>query len=861
MKKTLFTYSLLLFTSVLFSQTKDYRTSEDGLTKLINNPDFINDVVKLGTEDLSLEKLDQYFAKYVPEYTNFKFDKNKFNFDNLYYINSEGATNDFVANQLGGLLKLNSAQTENLKNIFTGNLNNTLTNNFSAGYGNLLFERGKNVKVDLAVDFAVDFFQSKLGDGGINSALIDIGGGILAGLLSEMSKEDKAKLVHEAFLSKKQDDFRVYNGGNTDDMLNSNYDKKNVLNPYYYTKDQADLALHCKANKKMPNNRFFITEGINYDEAITLLNEAIILYKQNPERASYLYSAYVSRGQCKMQKGAYRAAIIDYYYAEQILDKILSNKLPDNFPKTIYPIGYWDYKNKKTFTKGEVVTTLGLLTQKDMVAIIRNRAFAKYRLADYKGAIADCKLTMAVLVKNSIPESGKPNDYKDIIQAIIAMSQFGLESYKDSYITFYNANLTDDIIGDNDNDGLCNLMDMDTDGLPDMEGIKKHEYYGMPNYFPFDISQIKGLCYYKANKIEDAIVTYEKLISSETSGIAAKMFTNVGGDISSVYSTLGSFYYTSGDKTKAISLLDKSIGLNPYELDYYYKRGTYKKALGQIAEANLDFKIVKEPESIRSTKKSEDYYYTKYTKFISESNDVEVYNILKESLMDYPENQLFFMRTIDHLMKRKNKSEAKELANLRPQQDKKYHVLQSLYYEFSANMQGAEIEMQLAFDNGLGFFESQTYGTKFNLREKPYYFKMFAKYGSKTNNRFVQTGLTKDQQAYMILYAQQTDSMYAKMIEKESGSKKEILKNVCAIESAKRDGNIEAYLILLNKIKEMTVFDAFDKIECLMILDKKKEAHDFAKKVVISLKKSSYNTFDTFDDGRVLQNFAKDSFE
>ena len=84
MKKTLFTYSLLLFTSVLFSQTKDYRTSEDGLTKLINNPDFINDVVKLGTEDLSLEKLDQYFAKYVPEYTNFKFDKNKFNFDNLY---------------------------------------------------------------------------------------------------------------------------------------------------------------------------------------------------------------------------------------------------------------------------------------------------------------------------------------------------------------------------------------------------------------------------------------------------------------------------------------------------------------------------------------------------------------------------------------------------------------------------------------------------------------------------------------------------------------------------------------------------------------------------------------------------------
>ena len=870
MKKALFTYSILLFTSVLFSQTKDYRTSEDGLTKLINNPDFINDVVKLGTEDLSLEKLDQYFAKYVPEYTNFKFDKNKLNIDNLYYINSEGATNDFVANHLGGLLKLNSEQTENLKNIFTGNLKNALTNNFSAGYGNLLFERGKDVKVDFALDFAVDFFQSKLGEGGINSTLIDIGGGILGGLLSDMNKEDKAKLAEEAFLAKKVDDFNFYNG-KTFDMLYST-----TKGDIPHTKDQADLYLHYKANKKLPNNCYFITEGINYDEAITLLNEAIILYKQNPERASYLYSAYVSRGQCKMQKGAYRAAIIDYYYAEQVLEKILNNKLPDYYTTTKYPIGYWDTENKRTLFKGKVITTLGLLTQKDMVVVIRNRAFAKYRLADYKGAIADCKLAMAVLVKNSISETGKPNDYKDIIQAIIAMSQFGLESYKDSYITFYNANLTDDIIADNDNDGLCNLMDKDTDGLPDFEGVKKHEYYGIPNYFPFDITQIKGLCYYKANKIKDAIVIYENLANSEA--LVQKKFTNVGGDISSVYSTLGSFHYTNGDKIKAISLLDKAILLNPNQLDFYYKRGTYKKALGQIAEANLDFKIVKSPESIKSSKKSVEYYYTKYDKFISEANHAEVYNIIKESLIDYPENELFFTRTIDHLMKSKNKSEVKEFADSRIQKDIKYHVLQSLFYEFSANMQSAETEIQLADDKGLSFYESKLYYANFKLLEKPYYFKLFAKYASKTNNNFINNfiprNIIKDQlQGYIRAlkdYDRMMDSIcllpYVKPSYLSRGIAKTVEKTMqkeCSLQTAKRNGNIEEYLSLLNKIKieEMTASYAIDKIECLFILGKKKEAHDFAKKVVVTLKKSSNNTFDLFGDGMAIQNFAKESFE
>ena len=112
----------------------------------------------------------------------------------------------------------------------------------------------------------------------------------------------------------------------------------------------------------------------------------------------------------------------------------------------------------------------------------------------------------------------------------------------------------------------------------------------------------------------------------------------------------------------------------------------------------------------------------------------------------------------------------------------------------------------------------------------------------------------------MIAYARMNDSICELTIKKQSGSAKEFMKNYCAKEKAKRDGNVEEYLGLLNKIKEIGVLEAFDKIECLMILGKRKEAHNFSKKAVISLKKSSNNTFDSFGDGKALQDFANESF-
>ena len=750
------------------------------------------------------------------------------------YNNSSTTTNDFekgvergqqISDIATGLVTL-FTPTSDIPEQIKGRENYAPTNSLSAGYGNLLFERGKDAKVDLAVDLAVDLFQSKFGDGGTNSALIDIGGGILGGILGGLTQTDAQKAAQaEAEAIRSKQIAAIWDEAEKEQQKNeaklTKFDNhmvylSGITNVPANAKDHADLILHHKADTKLPNA--FLLAPSNNDESINLLNEAINLYKQNPERASYLYLAYTSRGLCKMQKGAYEAAIIDYYYAQEILKNILNGQLPDNLEIDVF-------------------------TQKDMVITTIHRAYAKYRLADYIGAIADCKLAMAVLDGKNIFASGKPNDCKDIVQAIIAMSQFGLESYEASYLTFFNANLTHN---------LNTIMPMEN-------AIRAGGFYGFPIYFHFDIAQIKGLCYYKANKIDEAINIYQNLVD------AAWLVTNVGGDISAVYSTLGSFYYTKGDKTKAISLLDKAIQINPSQLEYYYKRGTYKQELGQTAEANADFKIVKTPESLTFIKKDPSYYYTKCNKFSSEANHSEVYRTLKEAIIDYPDETGFFTVAVQHLLKSKSKLEAKELADLLIRQEKNHHFILSLQYEFSGNMQDAETEMKLAFNNGFGFFETKmlSFFPYFKLCERPYYFKLFVKYGTKANNNFIPLDFNRENMTRVV------DSINADIIKNAQENVKKIYETSMPLSRAQSLGNFEEYLSLLNKVIGTTVTLTtppnflFDKIECLIILGKKKEAHDFAKKIVALLKKDTVHKtqYDLIPEGIAIQNFAKDSYE
>ena len=809
MKKLIFICSLFAYTSVLFAQTKDYRTTEDGLNKLFNNPEFVEDVINLGTEDLTLEKLNSYFTKYLPEYSSYKIDNN-IDFNKLYLANSGNVSTELLADKLGELLKLNPAQTQSMKNIFTGNLKSTPINQFSAGYGNLLFERGKDAKVDLAVDFAVDLFQNKFGDGGTNSALIDIGGGILGALLSgdgktvEANKERKAKLknelarIQEEYNSsiKEIDDYSVYNLG---DRAKTSDGAKTSVN----MEGRQDLILHYKANSLKGN-----VNAANCDEVIKLLNEAINLYKQNPSRSRHLYLAYKYRGECKMLKGAFRAAIIDYYYAQEILKNLVN--------------------------QGQSTALLYTnLTQKDLVILTIKRAYAKYKLADYKGTVEDCKLAKTALVNNSIAASGKPYDYIDIIHAIVAMSQFHLKLYEDAYQSFSIANLKH---------GMMFHREVEIE-----VGFSE-----LGDYFFLDIEQIRGLCCYKVDKINEAITIYQNLIAFEEQFAQVTM---AKGDISAVYSTLGSFYYKMGDKTKAISHLDKAILFNPYQLEYYYKRGTYKQELGQTDEANADFKIVKEPESLNTIKKDINYYYKQITKFRLELNNNEVFQILKEVLIKYPEDNSFFYVAVGNSAACKSKSQTKELADLLILQEKKYHLLMSLFEEISGNMQGAETEMKLAFDHGLGFYETIIF-YPFNLKEKPYYFKLFVKYGTKTNNRFIPLEFNTNT-------ARIQDSTCRDMINQVPELLKEIYKTTCDRQAISGSGNFEEYLRYLNSINKMNYLDVFDKIECLIILNRGKEAHEFAKNIVSSFKKdlTLKSIYDNSIEGRTIQNFAKDTFE
>lgn len=826
MKKLILTCTLFAYTSILFAQTNDYRSTEDGITKLINNPDFIEDVVKLGTEPLTLEKLDSYFVKYVPEYSNFKIDNSKLDFNNLYYVNSEGVSNELIADKLGSLLNLKQSETQNLKNIFTGNIKYTSTSGVSTGLGNELYERGKDKNVDYVVDYSVDFFQTKFGDGGTNSALIDIGGGLLGAALTELNKNYYAKLAEEKRIELLLSDHNVYSTGSTSIY---DYEKKKYVNG---TKpEQKDLLTHFMATDKMLHNYGNNGLSIDYKPAIKLLNDVISMYRQNSDRAYYLYKAYVDRAFCKMQTGAYRGAIIDYYFAQGILEKTLEGKLKDKSVYFDYPPGYSDIYNKSTYLKGKPETKFGALKNKDLVIIVINRAFAKYRAKDYNGAIADVDLATKTLVNKNIASSGKQNDYKDIIEAIKAMAQFGLEKYAESYKTFSAANLNDDLFSDTDNDGIINFFDLNNNGTADKAEYNKTEYYGLPNYFPYDIAQIKGMSYYKANKIDGAISIYEYILSAENTNFQ-KSFTRIGGDISSVYSTLGSLYFAKGDKAKAIKLLDDAIKLNPNQLEYYFKRGTYKKAMGLTKEADADFEIVKNPDllKVNNTKKSYEYYSTKYTELATAGKTQEQYLLIKEAIQAYPDNDGWFVMMIRDLKSSKNKSDAKEISEMFPVNTKNYHIMRSMYYEFSADNQKEEEEIFLAFENGLGFYGASI--SQVNLRNKPYYCKLVTKYMSKTNNYFIPLDFDKVRMAKVL------DSSYTAMTDQYKNSAvkgmEKSLEDGKKTLMAKSLGNYEEYLVILESNKmllEMSAIHAIDKIECLFILNRREEAIKFAKQV------------------------------
>lgn len=819
--KNLFLISCLLFSGIGFSQSSDTRTIEDGLNKLINHPDFVQDVVNLSSEKITAESLDGYFKKYIPEYANFTTGSTKeINFEEIYFANTEGVSAANLSNVLNDVLKLNPAQSNHLNNVLTGNTTYGATNSYSSGIHTQMYDRGKNPNVDYAVDYAVDFFQYELGDGGMNSALIDIGGGILGMVGNYFHQQYQEKLAEQMILTKAMNDHSVYTSSALTDYVT-------------VEKDQEDLRIHSKADFISTKSAMNISSGIDYKKAISLYSDAISSYSQNPERAYYLYKAYVSRGKCKMEIGAYRAATIDYYYAQRILDGLLSGQLPDKSIKSVYPPGYFDAKNKSTYVKGKVDFSIGTITNKDQIVLLTCRAYAKYRLNDFSGAINDCEEAKKLITQKKISIGTQPNNLNSVLQTVIGMCQYGMKQYSQSYTTFSKSSYTESFISDADGDGMIDFLDFDKAGVAGVvdsyEDPSLANYYGLPEFFPFDIAQIRGLSFYKAKKIDDAIKIYEAIVRSEEGNgvVRWNLFSKVKGDISAVYSTLGNFYYYKGNLKKSLENFDKAIQINPEYIEYYYCRANSRYKSGDKKGGDEDIAIVENPKLLDAITKSENYYWTKYQELNSQNSHVEALQLLREACQKYPDQ---FTNALIHIIQVVNDvNQTEKLFDLFEGDSLRPLLINYIYYQQNGQVDKEMETIEKAFSKGLKFSDA-TLVFQLHIKDKPYYGNLLAQYISLTNNNFAPADLDYDHQKKVLdsIYIGQDYSALPAVAKKSmENSKKQVY--------AKSLGEVENYLNLLDEDKmllSMSPIHALDKIECLYILNRDAEAIKFAKAII-----------------------------
>ncbi|WP_395633003.1 tetratricopeptide repeat protein [Flavobacterium sp.] len=829
-KKNLFLIFLMLCQFIL-AQSNDYRTTEDGINKLLSSEEFLKDLNSLET-DLSLDKIDYYLTKYVPEYAGFKV-KNKIDFNAIYYANTGGVSSDLIAGKMSKMFGLDNGQTQMLNSALSGNLTYNSTNPYSTGLSGQFYERGKDARTDFAVDYASDFFQNKFGDGGLNSTLIDVGAGLLGKLIYNVNKRYNEKMAQQAFEYKLLAEKNVFFMGSLGVYEKLYLTKERKKGGFKYNEDQSDLYSHYLARKYMPIMQDpKLVSTINYNKAIENLNNAIKYYLQNPNRAYYLYLAYTDRAFCKMNIGAYRAAIIDYYQGQKILELILKGDLKD------YSIGFDNEVINKSI--------IGLLKKSDVVSVLAGRSYAKYRNKDYNGAIADAN--EGIKIATTLPYKG-PNDYKDVLGAIIAMSQYSKGNIKESFNTFSNLNLNDDFIADNNNDLLINFKEFNSDYTV--------KYYTLPSYFPFDIVQIKGLAMYSEGKIDEAIASYTNIYNAEYdvayfSKDSKRIFTKNNGDISALISSLSSFYFKKGDRNKAFEMINKAIELNRDIPEYYLKRAGYYKSVNKIKEANQDFEIAKNPKEYygnialkseakttsksitKNNTKSTEYYTTEYTKHHESGNYLKEYDIIKEALSTDNKNEKFILWARMYLNITKNKDHAIEIGKYFEINSKEYYLIMAMNSRFNNDIAKEEEFVNKAIESGYNLYDLYSLEihpqSRFLIQDKSYFCKTFSKFVSRSNNSFIEKNFDK------MTVVKKIESIYLDLAKKHPTLD---LNSPIIVESKKKSisklsGEYEEYLKILDSNKmllEMSPIDAYDKFECLFILGKKEEALSFVKKV------------------------------
>lgn len=798
----------------MMGQTKaDYRSTEDGLTQLLTTPEFVQELAQTKTEDLSLKKLSEYFVKYLPEYADYK-PSGPINPNKVYYANTRGLSSEVVAKGLSALLQSDGAQKQLIEQVLSGAVP-------ASSYGSKALnpwnDPGKKPARDRVLENAVDFFKGKWDSPKMTAGMLDLGGVVLGSLLRQFDQKYQAKMAEMKRVDSLLANQQVYLLGKP---------ATGLLRP-----SQKALYLHHQAHTAMAHRTQ--TQTSDYPQAIALLDQAIAAYQQQPQHAYYMYLAYVQRAQCKMQCGVFRAAITDLYYAQEVLDLILSGQLPDQSLRFIYPKGYFDTTHKETLYKGTPQPSYQTLSAKDQVVVLMNRAYAKFRTGDHIGAMADAENAQKILRNKAVPGTGQPNDYKDLCQALIAMANFGLGQFDAAYEAFGKASLNADLYADRDGDGTANFMDENDQGAPAIadreEGYRKTELYGFPDYFPFDIAQIRGLCLYKKARYDDAIAIYESIVSTEHAKSASlqefqKMFTAAGGDISAIYSSLSSFYEVKGNPNKALELIKKALEISPDQPEYQAKLAAYqqeKDPRGTPAD------MINPP----AASKTEEYYQTKYVQFSQTENQAERFAVIAQAIKDHPQNQQFYHWATAFVALSQNASQAQQLAQSYPQDSKEYNVLMALHNRYNAHPVQEQAHIEKAFAQGLTFYELAHKDTDLLIKSRPYYCALLLQFLTKDNNSFVPPAHEKP------AVLRSLDSTYTALQKQYSGVPA-VLKSMEALKKEQYLQINAQFDQLLKQLDsqpaalEMNPVSSYTKLEALLALGRKEEAMAFAKKVV-----------------------------
>ncbi len=671
MKKAILLLALAINTHA-FAQTSDYRTAEDGINQLINNVDFLEKMSHMSNEQIANTTLNSLLDEYVPEYRGFKAELDNLNLNKVYYTpNSEYATQQ-LAGGLGKMLGMKDNEVTALQSVFNGSFQNTDLRTASSQFGNSLYKRGKNEAVDYVVDNTNSLLQQQYGSNEGNSALINVGTGLLGSLLFSLTDDNDIDAEKE----------RQYRA------LVAEQDRRRNEEQTVQGDAFAKGSSHSTQGWIKTNEQKYVEAMVDYGKAIQILNTS---YMGGPA----LIEAYYKRGQTKMYMNDHRGAIIDYYFALNTATLVWQQKweptprVQDNILREV------GMKHVGTFSELEIVD------------ILMGRAYAKYQARDFAGAMSDCNKAM--------------NLYK-----IIDPKDADWKSHPNN---FSPTDWTPQLHPLNNLIGLMGMINMAQGNLT--EAMEQYNYNistitmvnsaasvgALPVTFTRELMLAKCYAYYKAGKYDEAIALYNNIIENKTY-IKLK-----GGNVSVAYSGRGNIYLAKKEYNKALSDYNTAIEMKPEETMYYVNRGNCKLLLNDKDGALKDFATAKDPSAMKANAKALDmakperqvnsyaWYIDTITKLqVSKKDEASLFNLYEAGMLAFPDSQFVAASFATYIRKTANAKESTlKIMNKLPGEGIAVTGLKALYYNLTGdNKQCMDYSIKV-LEKGWSFLNFQYY--------------------------------------------------------------------------------------------------------------------------------------------------------